>query len=248
VGDAQDLRRQMQSAGITAAIVEPEPAPGPPPASAAADVESGRQLMARALQASGGASAIAALKDVSRASAMDLSAIAGGGQRQLLETWIAPDQFRQDVSGALRFIAYTNGQGGWGSDGVGSGPLTPGSFDQLARQWFLWYPRLLSGDAFPGRTIAAVGPDAVEIREGTRSAILVFDAAGLPSKLLYEVPRAGGRAIAVEEDLLDFRAVSGVQFPFRIRTFHNGRPAALVTVRDLKVNSGLRLEELTKRP
>lgn len=251
VGDAQDLRRQLAAVGRTATVPDAAPTPGktPPPAAPdSAAAERGRQLMAKAQQASGGADKVAALKDAARTAVWDLGAIAGGGQRTITDQWIAPNEFREESTGAGGSITYTDGNGGWGSDGFTAGILTSSGFQQVETQLFRWYPRLLLGDRVPGRSILAIAAQAVEIREGSRTARLTFDDAGLPSEILYEATAASGAPIAVEEVLQDFRDVGGLKLPFRVRILHNGQPAALVTVRDLKVNSGLKVDDLEKRP
>jgi hypothetical protein len=87
----------------------------------------------------------------------------------------------------------------------------------------------------------------VEIREGAQSARLVFDRNGLPAEILYETSSVSGMPVVVEEVLEDFRPVSGVKMPFRVRVLHNGRQTSLVSVQELKVNSGLKIEDMTKR-
>jgi hypothetical protein len=47
--------------------------------------------------------------------------------------------------------------------------------------------------------------------------------------------------------LEDFRVVSGIKMPFRARILHNGQQVTVVTVQELKVNSGLKIEDMIKR-
>ena len=248
IGDAEDLQRQLKTLGRTATIPEPAPAQGTAEASKPdpAAVERGRQLMARAQQASGGAEKVAGLKDATRKSTLERSAAAGGGLQQLTEQWLAPNHFRQET-GVAHYAIYSNGSGGFVSDGIRSNPLSGALYDQVHAALFRFYPRLLLGGAVEGRTVFAVDDDAVEVREGARLARMAFDKAGLPSEIVYEMTSNSGLPIAVEEIFEDFHVVDGVKMPFRIRILHNGVPATVVTVQELKVNSGLKIEDLTKR-
>lgn len=249
IGDAEDLQRQLKMLGRTATIPEPAPARTEKAEAAKPDpqaVERGRQMMERAQQASGGAEKIAGWKDATRTATLQRSVAAGGGRQQLTERWLAPSHFRQET-GVAHYAIYTNGSGGFVSDGIRSNPLSGALYEQVHAELFRFYPRLLSGDAVPGRTVFAVDEDTVEFREGARSARMTFDPNGLPSEILYEMTSNNGLPIAMEEIFEDFRAVDGVKMPFRIRILQNGVPGAVVTVQELKVNSGLKIEDLTKR-
>jgi hypothetical protein len=202
--------------------------------------------MARAQQASGGADAVAGLKDATRTATFDMGPAAGGGRQVRTERWLTPSHFREETE-ALHYVVYSNGTAGFVSDGVRSNPLSGALYERVHAELFRFYPRLLLGDALPGRTVFAVDQDAVEFRDGARSARLVFDEGGLPSEILYELRSNNGLPIAVEEVLEDFRVVGGIKIPFRARILHNGQPVAVVTVQELKVNSGLNIEDMTKR-
>jgi zinc protease len=249
IGDAEDIQRQLKASGRTVTILERAQAPKEKTELATPDaqaVERGRRLMARAQQASGGAEQVAALKDATRTATFAFGPLAGGGRQVRTESWLLPSHFREETGGT-RYQVYTNGTGGFVSDGIVSNPLSGALSEQVHAELFKFYPRLLLGDAVPGRTMFAVDGDAVEFREGTRSERLVFDEAGLPSEILFEIKSNNGQPIAVEEVLEDFRAVGGVRMPFRVRVLYNGQHAAMVTVQELKVNSGLSIEDMTRR-
>jgi hypothetical protein len=78
---------------------------------------------------------------------------------------------------------------------------------------------------------------------------LELDAAtGLPQRVLYDAARAGGLPIPVEEAWADFQEVAGVKVPRGITVMQGGRKYAEVKVTDFKVNSGIQLQELQRRP
>jgi len=51
-----------------------------------------------------------------------------------------------------------------------------------------------------------------------------------------------------EEEWSDFQEMAGVKVPHRITVMQGGRKYAEGKVTDFKVNSGIRLEEIQKRP
>jgi zinc protease len=249
IGDTEDIQQRLKAFGRDATILAAKPAPGAAAAAAQPDpqtVEQGRRLMARAQEASGGAAKVAELKDATLTAAFEQGPSAGGGRQVLTQRWLLPGHFREETA-ASPFAAYTNGEAGFVTDGIRSNPLSGPTYEQIHKELFQFYPRLLLGDALPGRTLFAVDGNAVELREGARSGRLVFDQSGLPSEILYEVASSAGLPVVVEELLEDFRPVGGVKMPFRIRILQNGQPASLVTVQELKVNSGLKVEDLMKR-
>jgi hypothetical protein len=76
-----------------------------------------------------------------------------------------------------------------------------------------------------------------------------FDAeTGLPQRVVYEISRAGGQPIPAEEAWSDFQEIAGVKVPRRITVMQSGRKYAEVKVTDFKVNSGIQIEEIQKRP
>ena len=52
----------------------------------------------------------------------------------------------------------------------------------------------------------------------------------------------------VQETYSDFRDVSGVKVPFKIAMTQNGQRYADVAVSEFKINTGLTMVELQKRP
>jgi len=250
VGEAEDLRRQLAATGRTAASLDPPAAEEKLLETAAPEagaLERGRRLMVRAQDASGGSDKVAVLQDATRVADIDIGALGGGGQQTVTEMWVAPSDYRQE-SNTTRFVIYTNGKGGWLTDGLRSGPLTGAIYEQVHAELFRFYPRLLLGDKVLGRLVYAVDENLVEIRDGGRRLRMAFDNAGLPSEIVYNLTSTTGLPIVAEEVFEDFRDVGGIKLPFRIRILHNGQAAAVVKVKEQKVNSGLKVEDLTKHP
>jgi hypothetical protein len=115
---------------------------------------------------------------------------------------------------------------------------------------FRLYFRLLLSDRVEGRTVNALDDNTIEIADATgQTARLEFDAGTrLPQRVLYEISRAGGPPIAAEETWSDFQEIAGVKVPHSITVMQGGRKYAEMKAIDLKVNSGIQLQELQKRP
>jgi hypothetical protein len=70
----------------------------------------------------------------------------------------------------------------------------------------------------------------------------------MPRRVLYEIAGASGPPVSAEEEWSDFQEMAGVKAPRKITVMQGGRKYAEVKVTDFKVNSGIRIEEIQKRP
>lgn len=224
------------------------PRPAPPPRAETASAETARKLLARAQEASGGVEKLRAVKDVTTKTSYKL---ARGGTDDETDQWIAPSILRQDGNSSQygRLIRFTAGDGGWISNGYGSGPLTK-PLQQQIRGDVLRHPiSLLLSDRVPGRILSALEEDTIEIAEGDVLARVVFDAAtGLPSELNYEIVGDRGQVTMVRETLSDYRDVNGIKLPFRIAVLQNGSKYADGVISEIKLDQGLKPEVLQRRP
>jgi zinc protease len=217
----------------------------------ATSLEKGKQLLARAQQAVGGADKLAAVKDYTQSFEFQLESSAGGMLVKETDRWIAPTNFRQDTElPAGKIAAFCDGRTGWISTPQGWGPLAGPQLKQVQSDLFRLYFRLLLSDRVEGRTVNALDDNTIEIADATgQTARLEFDAGTrLPQRVLYEISRAGGPPIAAEETWSDFQEIAGVKVPHSITVMQGGRKYAEMKAIDLKVNSGIQLQELQKRP
>jgi zinc protease len=216
-----------------------------------ATLERGKQILARAQQAIGGADKLAAVKDYIQSYEFQVDPSAGGMLVKETDRWIAPTYFRQDtVLPSGKIAAFCDGRVGWIATPQGWGPLAGAQLKQVQGDLFRLYFRLLLSDRIEGRTINAVDDNTIEIGDAAgQTARLEFDAeTRLPQRVLYEIARVGGLPIPAEEVWSDFQEIAGVKVPRRISVMQGGRNYAEATVTDLKVNSGIQLEEIQKRP
>jgi hypothetical protein len=127
----------------------------------------------------------------------------------------------------------------------GSGAMDPNVLKQAQNEVFRSIVRLVLADRDPSLQVNAVAADTVEISGSDgRSVRIMFDpATGLPSKEIYVEG-----AKPSEESFSDWRDAGGLKVPFKLDVQQDGKKMAEVTVLDYKFNTGLKFEELSKKP
>ncbi len=216
----------------------------------AASQRRGKQLLARAQQAMGGAEKLVAVTDYVQETAYQFDVTAGGAQATMTERWIAPNYLRQETTTATGSISvYCDGKIGWIVAGRSSGALSGVQLKQVQGDLFRNIFALLLSDRTPSRKVTALDDQTVEISDGAgQIAKFVFDlTTGLPKNLLYDAGTANG-VVPVIETYSDFRGVSGVKLPYKIAIALSGKKFQELTVKSVKVNNGLKIQDLEKRP
>ena len=208
----------------------------------------GRELLARAQQAVGGAAKIAAIKDFTQSREMAMDPSAGALKIKQRNFWLAPGYFRQEQELPFgKIIAYADGKNGWLSTPQGITPMPPQVLKQVQGEVFRNLFHVLQADRDPALTVNAAGKNVVEISaaDGQRVKIEMDESTGLPAREMFE-ESAGSPAI--EEIFSDWREVDGLKAPFKIVIQQDGKKFAESTVQEYKFNSGLKVEELSKKP
>ena len=216
-----------------------------------ASMAQGKQILLRAQQAAGGASKLAGVKDYTEVSEFLITPANGGMKVMQTDRWIAPTIFRQDsILQAGKISAYSDGRIGWIATPQGFGALGGSQLKQVQGDLFRLYFRLMLSDQFPERVLNALDSNTVEISDGHGEiADVEFDpATGLPLRVRYDLAQATGAPLKVAEEYDDYREVAGVKIPHKITIIRGGQKFADVTVTDYKINSGLQVAELAKRP
>ena len=216
----------------------------------AASRQRGQLLLARAQQAVGGAEKLATVKDYTQEATHQLDVSVGGLVVPETDRWIAPSYFRQDtVVPAGKISAYIDGRAGWIATSQGSGPLMGTQLKQVQGDLFRIFFTMLLSDRAPGRTVNAVDAATVEIGDDSGHVVrLVMDSeSGLPAQVLYDNATATGE-VPVLESYSDYREVGGLRLPFQMEIVAAGRKYSHVTVKQYLINSGLKVEDLEKRP
>ncbi len=213
----------------------------------AASQRRARQLLGVAQVAMGGAEKLAAVSDYVQEISYQFAASAGGALANMTERWLAPGYVRQDNTAAAS--VYCDGKVGWIAIGKNSVALAGVQLKQVQGDLFHVLIPLLLSDRTPARKVTALDEQTVEISDGAGQVVkLVFDAAtGLPKNMLYDAPTANG-ILPVIVTYSDYRDVSGLKIPFKVAIALEGKRFQDVTIKSMQINTGLKLQDLEKRP
>jgi zinc protease len=250
VGNSKEFGKPLNSLGpvteLDLTIKEPKQEAAKSDSSSLAH---GKEMLQRAQQAMGGADKLAAIKDETETAEMSVGP--GGGMKvKQLNRYILSGQMRTDQDTPIgKVIVYTDGTTGWLVSPQGSGPLPPVVLRQVQGEGFRNLPHIVLADRDATTKVNATGPNTVEISAADGlSATIEFDATtGLPTKLTYR-ETSGGQPASIEQSYSDWRDASGIKVPFKTTILQDGKPAGSAIVQDYKFNTGLKPEDLSKKP
>lgn len=209
----------------------------------------GAALLAKMAAAAGGESRLSAVKDITEKAELNLDPSAGGLHVTETESWMAPGQYREEsVLPFGKVIVYSDGKTGWASTPQGTGPLPPAEGKQIDFEIFrMWFP-LLTSDRDPNRTITDEGNGAIRIADKSGDSILltIDPATGLPAKADYA--EAGSAAQEVTETYADWQETNGIKLPHKISITQNGKHFGEIKVDSVAIDTGLKAEQLSKKP
>ena len=224
--------------------------PEPKPPAPAAGPAQGVVLLKKAQAAMGGRERLAAVKDLE--SAIDVkfqmgATMAPAKQRALR---IFPDILRQEQELPFGNVTvFSDGKAGWMKSPQGVVALPAPVLQQVKQEMFRNVLSLVLSDQVPTRTVMGVGPATVEIVDGSEKARLTFDAVtGLPAKISYMTSPMAGAPVEVVETYSVWKAVNEVMLPFYIVIDQAGKRFAEAKIVMYRLNSGLKLEDLSKKP
>ena len=254
VGKTGEFQKSLATLGLPVSSIDltiPESKPEAKPQPGAGDVAKAVQLLARAQQAVGGAEKLAAVKDMLEVAELHVDPSVGGVVMKRTDRWVAPSDFREDTQLPVGSVSvYGDGKSGWMSSPQARMPLPPAQLkpvqDKMLR---LFFPMLLS-DRLPGRTVSWIGEGALQISDGQGSTVRLFidEKTGMPAKVQYSSPALNGPPSTIDETYDGFAEVDGIEVPNRITIIQNGHKYADVIVESVKLNTGLKPEDLSKKP
>ncbi len=249
VGNPAEFKTPLAELGFKVQPIDltiPESKKAAPKADAGS-LRKGGELLAKMQSAMGGADKLAAVKDYQFQA--DIAIQMGGMKAKQRNSFLAPSTMRQDLE--LPFgkqSVYFDGKAGWMASPQGVQMLPPPVIKQSQGEVFRELFGLALSDRDPGRTVSAIGEDQLEISDKQGNSVKVqIDAAGLPSKLSYDGEGMAGPT-SVDESFSDWRDVGGVKVPYKASIVQGGKKFADVTVQEYKINSGLKAEDLSKKP
>jgi len=241
--------KTLKSLGLPVKAIDltiPEPKKAASAAATPQTIAAGRALLDKAIAAVGGAEKVNGVKDYEQVAK---ATIGPGMAVDQKNQWVLPGGFRQELKGPFGLVnAFFDGAGGWLKAPQGEMPLGGPMLTQVKQTVFAEFFTLIRSNQDAGRNVNLVGPGTVEISAPGVTGKLVVDAAtGLPQKW---VTTGIGPQGPVEQEYRwsDYRAVDGIQFPHKVTVFQGGQQANESTVTSLKINGGLKVEDLAKKP
>ena len=248
-GNPADFVQPLESLGKPFSKLDltiPEPKTETAAAANPASLERGKQLLERAQQAVGGADRLAAIKDASFTSQVQLDASVGGMKAKVRTRWLQSGHFRQEIDLPFgKLTTYSDGTSGWTASVQGDRPLVGAPMKQARGYLFRAYAGLLLSDRNPSRTVNSPAENVIEItgKDGESVRLAIDPATGLPVRESYNDGQSN-----LEEALGDYREAGGVKFPFKIEILQNGKKFSEAVFEEVKVNTGATAEELKKHP
>lgn len=253
VGNPEEFGQPLATLGLPVTSIDltiPEPKAETAKADAGS-LERGKKLLERVQEAVGGADKLAAVEDFVETVELQVAAMAGGMKVKQTNMWVAPGHFRQESQLPFgKIVVYSDGKSGWMSTPQGVRPLPGPQITQVREELFRNYFRLLISDRMAERTVSSPGDGVLEIsgQEGASIKLLIDEKTGLPAKLVYQSAAAMGPPASMEEIFEDFADAGGIKAPKKITVNQNNSKFAEVVVEDRKLNSGIKAEDLSKKP
>lgn len=237
-----------------------------PQASARTSDAEGLRLLHQLQNALGGAARIAAVRDfeeVIRAEAWDSNAASLGEVRKRTRWMRTPNAVRLDQKGPRgTYVLYFEGDSGSGweilPDLQGSDPFkTTGTAIPLAGGELQFAKSYLSGfelnlwlsDQMPGYTVTSPAPHVLRIDHGAAATDFTLDPNTSVLLKSASVSLADpNRPVPAEMHYDGWKEVSGVRFPTHRVNYQSGVKRGEVTTSDIRVNGGLRPQDLAAKP
>jgi zinc protease len=213
-----------------------------------AALEKGKQLLARVQQAMGGADKLAAVKDVVYHAQVAVETPGAVMKVKQTNSFLAPTSLRQDIEAPFgKQSVYSDGTTGWIASIQGMMGLSPAVVKQVRGEVFRQMVRLAVSDRQEGVTVSYTGDGTLEIaaKDGEHARLVVDEKTGMPLKVIYPADSGQGE---VAQEYSDWREVGGIRLPYAWVIQNAGKKFATVTVDDYKVNSGLTVDTLSKKP
>jgi zinc protease len=256
VGNPQQFGTPLATLGLPVASIDltiPEPAEAKAEVTRAdaASLARGKELLERVQLAIGGRDKLAGVQDIAETVDLIMASMPPGMKITQTNLWAAPDHFRQESQLPFgKVVVYSDGASGWMSTPQGVHPMPDAQLKQVREELFRNYFRLLLSDRMPGRTVSSPEAGVLDISDqaGERVRLLVDEKTGLPVKEVYRAAQPGGPPGEMEEIFEDFVETGGIKAPRKIVVNQGGKKFAELTIVEYKLNSGIKVEDLSKKP
>jgi hypothetical protein len=224
---------------------------------ASVSAQDGLQLFHEMQKALGGADHIAALRDFEERVHAQTWNNKGklNAEEQKRTRWIRPNYLRLDQVGHDNntYVLYFDGTSGW--------EILPdkrvldlvGDELKFAQGYLLHLDfKIWLADRDPRYVITSPSKNILRISDKndvTNAQDITLDPNSfLPIKQTAASHGHPSRAKPTETRFEEWKMVQGIQFPHRISMIKNGKPLALITVDQIKLDDGLKVEDLATKP
>ena len=256
VGNPQEFGTPLATLGLRVTSVDltiPEPAEAKAEVNRAdaASLNRGKELLERVQQAIGGSDRLAGVQDATETVDLSMASMPPGMKIRQTNLWASPNHFRQESQLPFgKVVVYSDGVSGWMSTPQGAQPLPAPQLKQVRDELFRNYFRLLLSDRMPDRTVNSPEPGVLEISDqaGDRVKLYVDEKTGLPVKEVYRSDQPTGPPSEMEEVFEDFVEAGGIKAPKKITVNQGNKKFAELTIAEYKLNSGIKVEDLSKKP
>lgn len=223
----------------------------PPPheATAKADTQSltqGKELLEKAFAFMGGASNLAALQDITETSNATMETPQGKLPLQITSKGILPATFREEQKrGPATITIYVSPSEAWVNTPQGVRDLPNEAAGPIRQQIARQLPVLMSYLAKSNAKAVASGDGAIQVKSeaGQLVTLKIDPASGAITSLSAIEPHG-----KVTENFSDWRNSGGIKIPFQAEVLHDGKTFETSSASDIKTNSNLKAEDLSKRP
>jgi|GEM_PF-1297478 len=213
------------------------------------------ELFDRMQAALGGVAQIAAIRDFDESSEAQTFDPKGAPIRvQKRVRWIKPNHLRVDQVGPFNtYVLYFDGSSGWEILPDGNVTDLRGGELEFARKYLanlvinLWL-----ADELPGYSITSPAANVIRVsvqNDPNKQVDLTLDPTSfLPMKSTSISLGDPDRPMPIGHQVDEWTTVQGVRFPRAVRIIRNGRELGRLTTRQINVNTGLTVKELSALP
>ncbi|HET9318309.1 MAG TPA: pitrilysin family protein [Bryobacteraceae bacterium] len=256
VGNPQQFGTPLATLGLPITSIDltiPEPAEAKAEVTRAdaASLARGKELLERVQKAIGGRDKLAGVQDVTETVDLSMASMPPGMKITQTNLWAAPNYFRQESQLPFgKAVVYSDGAGGWMSTPQGVQPMPDPQLKQVREELFRNYFRLLLSDRMPDRTVSSPEAGVLDISDQAGESVKLFvdEKTGLPVKEVYRSAQPMGPPGEMEEIFEDFVETGGIKGPRKITVNQGGKKFATLTIVEYKLNSGIKVENLSKKP
>ncbi|MCW5980867.1 MAG: insulinase family protein [Bryobacteraceae bacterium] len=216
-----------------------------------ASLAKGKELLQRAQQAVGGAGKLEAVNDFTMSANVHVTMPQGAMNVTQLNRWLKPSHVRQEQELPFgKMSSYFDGKTGWLSTPQGTQPMPDIVARQVRGAVLRSLPLLLLSDRLPGRSVNLAEDGLVEITDASGESVQlkVNPETGLPESVTYQSLQMTGQPATLVDAFDDWQEFDGIRQPRKVAITRDGQPYAQVEVKEIRFNSGLTVEELSKQP